>query len=346
MRESSRGRVARWLVLAALTLLVAAPPGWSETCSTSADLDAGTRQALEQTAQQYFADLAQGNSAALRQNAIASVAANFGGIETAVKEHAGAFPGMQSSVRSSFLLEALGQGTLARAEFLCGIFGPEGLTPYSVVFVLNNLPAGRYAVVVLEAKTKQGTDTVSFVLQQEPPMTGAWKLAGLYIAAAALGQHDGNWFWEQARVYQAKGQVYNAWFYYGLAHDLLRPLPFMTTADLVKFDDEQQKLAAPAGVPLKSPVDLAAENGRSFRITQMFPVPDPNDAAAGLDLVADYQAADVSDAQKAYLDNVAAIHALAAKYPELLQGFAGLAARAVDPAGKSYGTVVQGKDLK
>ena len=331
--------------LAALALLLAAP-GWSETCSTDADMDAGTRQAMEQTAQRYFADLAQGNSAALRQNAIASVAANFGGIEAAVKEHSGAFPGTQAGVRSSFLLEALGQGTLARAEFLCGIFGPEGLTPYSVVFALNNLPPGRYAIVILEAKTKEGADTVSFVLQQEPPMTGAWKLAGMYITASQLGQHDGKWFWEQARAFQAKGQSYNAWFYYGLARDLLRPLPFITTADLVKFDDDQQKLVAPAGLPLKGPVDLAAEGNQSFRITQMFPVPDPSDAAAGLDLVADYQAADVSDAQKAYLDNLAVIHALAAKYPELLQGFAGLAARAVDPAGKSYGTVVQGKDLK
>ena len=331
--------------LAALALLLAAP-GWSETCSTASDMDPATRQAMEQAAQRYFADLAQGNSAELRQNAIASVAANFGGIEAAVKEHSGAFPGTQASVRSSFLLEALGQGTLARAEFLCGIFGPDGLTPYSVVFVLNNLPPGRYAIVILEARTKQGADTVSFVLQQEPPMTGAWKLAGLYVTASQMGQHDGKWFWEQARAYQVKGQAYNAWFYYGLARDLLRPLPFITTAELVKFDDEQQKLVAPAGLPLKSPVDLAVEGGRSFRITQMFSVPDPSDAAAGLDLVADYQAADVSDAQKAYLDNLAVIHALAAKYPELLQGFAGLAARAVDPAGKSYGTVVQGKDLK
>lgn len=335
----------RWLAVAALALLLAAP-GWSETCSTSSDMDAGTRQALEQTAQRYFADLAQGDSAALRQNAIASVAANFGGIEAAVKEHAGAFPVTQSSVRSSFLLEALGQGTMARAEFLCGIFGPEGLTPYSVVFVLNNLPPGRYAVVILEGKTKEGSDAISFVLQQEPPMTGAWKLAGLYVATSALGGHDGKWFWEQARAYQAKGQAYNAWFYYGLARELLRPLPFMTTAELVKFDDEQQKVAPPAGLPLKGPVDLAAEGARSFRITQMFPVPDPSDPTAGLDLVADYQAADVSDAQKAYLDNLAVIHALAAKYPELLQGFAGIGARAVDPAGKSYGTLLQGKDLK
>ena len=176
-------------------------------------------------------------------------------------------------------------------------------------------------------------------------MTGSWRLAGLYVTSASLGEHDGKWFWEQARAYQVKGQSYNAWFYYGLARDLLRPLPFMTTADLVTFDDEQQKLAPPTGVPGKVPVELAAEGGQSFKVTQMFAVPDPANPASGLDLVADYQASDVSDMQKAYRDNLAVIHALAARYPELLQGFTGLAARAVDPAGKSYGTLLQGKDL-
>jgi hypothetical protein len=345
MRDATQRRAGRWAAVAALALLLAAP-GWSESCSTASDMDAGTRQALEQAAQRYFVAVAQGNSAALRQNAIASVAGNFSGIESAVKEHAGTLTGATATVRSSFLLEAPGQGTLARAEFLCGIFGPDGLTPYSVVFVLNDLPAGRYAVVILDAKVKAASEAVSFVLEQDPAMSGPWKLAGLYVTTAALGAHDGKWFWEQARAFQAKGQVYNAWLYYGLAHDLLRPVGFMTTAELVKFDDEQQKLAPPAGLPLKNPVEVMAEGGRTFRITQMFPVPDQNDPAGGLDVVADYQAGDVSDTQKAYLDNLAVIHALAAKYPELLEGFVGIAARAVDPAGKSYGTLLPGKDVK
>ncbi|HXZ28307.1 MAG TPA: hypothetical protein VEG08_09960 [Terriglobales bacterium] len=338
-------RAMPWAAGVALVLLLA-PPGWSQTCSTASDLDAATRQGLEQAARQYFAYVAQGNTAALQQNAIASVAGNFRGIESAVKEHAAELQAAQPSVRSSFLLDAPGPGTLARAEFLCGIFGPEGLTPYSVVFVLNDLPPGRYAVAILDASTPQGADAAAFVLQQEPAMTGAWKLAGLYLTVTRLGEHDGKWFWEQGRAFQAKGQTLNAWLYYGLARDLLRPLPFITTAELVKFDDEQQRLVPPAGVPLKEPAELIAEGGRSFKITQMFPVPDQKDAAAGLDLVADYQVADVSDTGKAYADNLAVIHALAAKYPELLQGFAALGARAVDPAGRSYGTVVQGKELR
>lgn len=341
-RQARGGR--RWLAVAALALLLS-PLCRGETCSTASDMEPGTRQALEQAARLYFGYVAQGNTAALRQSAIASVAGNFSGIESAVKEHAGTLTGAQPSVRSSFLLEAEGQGTLARAEFLCGIFGPDGLTPYSVVFVLSNLPVGRYAVVILDTSAKGGADTVSFVLQQEPAMTGAWKLAGLYVAAASLGGHDGKWYWEQARAYQAKGQPYNAWFYYGLAHNLLQPLAFMTTADLVKLDDEQQKLASSV-LGLKAPVEIAAEGGRSFKVTQIFAVPDPGDAAAGLDLVADYQAADISDTQKAYLDNLALIHTLAAKYPELKEGFVGLAARAADWSGKTYGTLVPVKELK
>ncbi len=51
------------------------------------------------------------------------VAANFAGIEAAVKENKVAFTGAKATVRPPFLLTADSAEPLARAEFLCGVFG-------------------------------------------------------------------------------------------------------------------------------------------------------------------------------------------------------------------------------
>jgi len=40
------------------------------------------------------------------------------------------------------------------------------------------------------------------------------------------------------------------------------------------------------------------------------------------------------------------IKALVAKYPELRDAFAGVVARAVDPSGRDYGTLLPMKDIK
>ncbi len=43
---------------------------------------------------------------------------------------------------------------------------------------------------------------------------------------------------------------------------------------------------------------------------------------------------------------MAVIKALIAKYPELKEAFAGVVARAVDPSGHDYGTLLAMKDIK
>ena len=87
---------------------------------------APVRAALETAAKRYFEMSARGDAAALQQNSIASVAASFAGIEAAVKENQAAFTGAKATVRPPFLLTADGPEPLARAEFLCGVFGQVG----------------------------------------------------------------------------------------------------------------------------------------------------------------------------------------------------------------------------
>jgi hypothetical protein len=62
--------------------------------------------------------------------------------------------------------------------------------------------------------------------------------------------------------------------------------------------------------------------------------------------VAKYQYPSVANTAQTYQENQAAIKALVAKYPEYKEGFTAIIARAVEPSGKDYGTMVAVKDIK
>jgi hypothetical protein len=63
-------------------------------------------------------------------------------------------------------------------------------------------------------------------------------------------------------------------------------------------------------------------------------------------VVVKYSAADISNTQKTFQDNMAVIRALVAKYPELREAFAGVVARAVAPSGQDYGSMLPMKEIK
>ena len=211
--------------------------------------------------------------------------------------------------RPPFLLKAEGAAPLARAEFLCGVFGAQGQTPDSAVFVIPNLPPGNYGIVTLDAASPHGAYTVSFVLQQQGVH---WKLGGLYAKPAQIAGHDGNWFASRAREFKSKGQTRDAWFYFGEARELLVPVPFMATAATDRLYDEMQPLK-PADL---APLDLAG-GGKTCRVTDLFPVPVGRD----FDLVVKYRSADISDTGKTFQDNLVVMRALLAKYPEYRDAF-------------------------
>src|SRR6266513_773560 len=153
--------ITLWLLSAVLTLR-----SHAETCLSSADMDEATRSALVNTAKRYFDFAAKGYSASLQQHAIPSLASSFSGVENAVKENQPAFAGAQATPRPPFLLKAEGTAPLARAEFLCGVFGAQGQTANSAEFVIPNLPPGNYGLVTLDITSPKGAHTLTFVLQQ------------------------------------------------------------------------------------------------------------------------------------------------------------------------------------
>ena len=340
MKSKASGRQRRnvYRGCAAALLLCMGTSSLAENCLTANDMEPGTRTALASAGQRYFDFIVKGDVASLRQAVIPSLASDFSGIENTVKGNQAALAGSKGTARPPFLLEAEGTAPLPRAEFFCGVFGRSGQTSDSAAFYLSNLPPGKYAVVILDAPSSKGPYAVSLILQL---LGSDWKLGGLYIKAAQIAGHDSDWFLTRARDFKSKGQVHNAWLYYLEARSLISPLPFMSTAATDKLYDESQK-ALPPDFPADGKTATLAGGTTSYKVTDLFPEAVVND----LDLVVKYQAADVSNTNQAYQGNIAVMKALVTKFPELRNAFAAIEARAVDPTGRDYGTLLAMKDIK
>jgi hypothetical protein len=310
----------------------------AQSCLSAPDMEAALRKALETTAQKYFEMSERGDTAALQQNSIALISANFGGVESAVKENQAAFTGAHATVRPPFLLTADGVEPLARAEFLCGVFGPSGQTSQSAVFVLPNLPPGKYGVTILDVGGGKEPRTLTMVLQQ---VGTDWKLAGYFVRSPQVNGHDGVWFQQRTRDFKSKGETHNAWLYYREAIAIISPVDFMSTLASDRLYDETQA-AQPSDMPANgNTVDLNA-GGKTYRLTEIFPLAVGDD----LDVVVKYSSPDISNTQKTFQDNMQVIKALVTKFPELRSAFAGVVARAVDPSGHDYGSMLPMKDIK
>jgi hypothetical protein len=327
-----------WTSLSVSALIFCAGFARAQTCLTAGDMDEPTRATLVSTAKRYFDMVARGDSATLRQNSIASVASDFSGIETAVKDNQANFSGVQANPRSPFLLKVEGAAPLARAEFLCGVFGRSGQTSDSAVFAIPNLPPGSYAIVILDVPTAKQPDTVSFVLQQEGK---DWKIGGLYIKESQIAGHDANWFADRARAFKTKGQNRDACFYYLEARDLAVPVRFMYTQLTDKLADESETVK-PTDLPADGSTTELAAAAKTFKLTTLFPMAVGQD----FDLVVKYQSADVSNTAQTFQDNSAVMKALLVKYPEFRDAFDGIVARAVEPSGRDYGSLLPMKDIK
>src|SRR5258708_51329 len=340
LRMNPLTRNMKALVCSALFILIGSITlnARAESCQTSDDMYAATKNAITAARQRYFGLLAKGDTASLKQNAIPSLATDFSGVENTVKAHQAELTGAQATPRPVFLLEADGPPPKPHSEFYCGVFGKNGQTSGSAIFYLDNLPPGKYAVIILDTTASVGKTSSSMILQQAGT---DWKLGGLFVKSQQVSGHDSNWFITQARAYKAKGQGHNAWFYYMEARSLISPLPFMSTLVSDKLYDESQTLQ-PADMPPENKTADLSGGGTTYKVTAIF----PETVGTDLDLIVKYQAADVSNTNTAYQGNVAVMKAMVAKYPELRDAFAGVVARAVDPIRLDYGTLLALKDIK
>jgi hypothetical protein len=281
----------------------------------------------------------KGDTASMRQNAIASLASDFTGIETAVKDHAKDLTDAKATVKNVFVLTVEGTAPLEHGEFYCGVFGKNGQTSNSAVFYLDNLQPGKYAVALLSAASAKGQTNFSLILEKAG---NDWKLGDLYITPGAVGGHDVEWYVNQAREYKKNGQLHSAWFYFLEARELASPLSFrMATAATDRLYDESHTVA-PTDIPAGGKTADLVAAGTTYKLTSLF----PQSAGDDLYLVVKYQVPDASNTNQAYQSNMAVIGALVAKLPEIRGAFTGIVARAVDSNGHDYGTLMSMKDIK
>jgi len=326
------------IIVTVVILTILSTPLRAQTCLTSADMESSDRTAVEAAAKRFFDMSTRADSDSLKQNSIASLAADFSGVERALKDHQPDLAGATAAVRPPYLLTVDGAAAMPRAEFLCGVFGPSGQTSHSSVFVLNNLPPGKYAVAILDVTGGKNPLTLTFVLQQ---IGANWKLAGYSTRQQQANGHDAAWFAQQARDFKGNGQNHNAWLYYRQAIALASPVDFMSTQFTDKLYDESQTVQ-PADMPATDTAFDLSAGGKTYRWTAIFPLAVGND----LDVVVKYSAADISDTHKTYDQNVQIIKAVVTKFPELKSAFAGVVARAVSPTGDDYGSLLEMRDIK
>ncbi len=323
--------------LIVLVLTFVATLAWSETCLTTGDMDPATRSAIENTAKRFYQATATGDFATLRNAAIPSLQGNFGGIERAVATNKDAFAGTQPDVYSTYILDATGGApTLDNAMFMCGVYN----SPNRLEFQIPNLPAAKYAFVILDANGQKGPYWLSLVLQQMPD---GWKLAGFYPKALHAGDKGPGWFLTQARDYRAKGQMHNAYFYYVEARNLALPVSFMMTRPIEKLDSEAQPIV-PKDIPGDSPLAFTSNAGKSYSITEITPIA----ATDGVHLILKYKSpVAVSDTRNAFQNNMDLINSFGQKYPEYKSAFSAIEAWAIDPqSGQDYEIMLKMSDIK
>ena len=322
-----------------LATLAVAIPAFSQTCFTSDDMEAATRTAIQSTGTRYFKMVAGGDMASLKQSSIPAVAADFSSIENTIKENQANLAGAQATPRPPYLLKAEGAAPLPKAEFLCGVFDARGQTKGSAEFDIPNLPPGTYAVETLDVTAPKAGFMLSWVLQQ----SGAdWKIGGFYLRLAQIVGHDSNWFLDRARTFKSKAQAHNAWLYFLQGRELAMALPFMFTQLTDKLYEEAQSVK-PTDFPLDgNTADVASADGKTYKLTTIFPFAVGQD----LDVVVKYQTASVADSGQTFQENMNVMRALVTKFPELREAFDGVVARAVEPSGKDYGSLMPMKDIK
>src|SRR4051812_25160764 len=159
----------RLIIGTALVVLALVWQAKAEQCSTSAEMDGATKSAVQSTASQWFNYVVQGNSQALAAAAIPDIASNVSGVDGILQEHKAALAGASASVRNVYLLDATGTTPqLDKAEFYCGVFNSSN----KVGFTLQNLPAGRYALVIMDVQNSKIPYFYSFLMRQEG---NSWK---------------------------------------------------------------------------------------------------------------------------------------------------------------------------
>lgn len=307
--------------LAAALPLGLALPAFGVSCTTQSQMPAAQRTVLAQSAQMIAANVESGNAAGVRAQTVPGVAAQFEGIANSIQQVSTSIQRATLTVDSLYALDATDLKSPQETQFFCGVSG----SALTVEVTIPNLPPGKYALAIIHATGVQQPQQLSLVLQNEPPGSPDWKLAGFFARPMMMGGHDGLWFWRQARDYAARKQVWNAYFYYQTAQYLLQPVDFISSPNLQKLQRETEQ-NRPDNLPGADPMRLSA-GAQTFDVTNLH----TGELSNQLDLVITFTATPGQNPVAARAQVTAVMRALLQQHPELESAFHGLWVYAATP---------------
>lgn len=309
------------MVLAGLLPLAMTLPVLAVNCTTQSQMSEAQRTALEQTTRTLAANIQSGNTNAVREQTIAAVASQFGGIANSIQAIDASIQKAAITVDTLYLLDATDLKGPEETQFFCGIAG----SPLTVEITIPNLPPGKYAFALVHATGVPNPQQLSLVLANDPAGSTSWKLAGFFTKPMTLAGHDGLWFWRGARAMAAKKQMWGAWFYYQTAQLLLDPVDFLTSPNLQKLQRETEQ-ARPDTLPGVEPMRIMF-NGQTLNVTDVH----VGEFAGKMDLIVAYEGAPTQDPVAARAQVTAVMRTLLQQHPELRDAFHGLWVHASAP---------------
>jgi hypothetical protein len=321
------------VLLAATAALMGPLTVRAETCTTESQMTQAQRVIYEQAARSLGAQILAGNTAAVRANTVAAVAAQFDSIAGSIEQVSPLIAKATLTVNALYNLNAQdlkaggksGSGA-NQAQFFCSVPNSALL----VTVTIPKLPAGNYLLAVLHATGVEHPQQLTLLMENDPAGSAMWKLAGLYIRPMTAAGHEGVWYWKKARSFAANKQNLNAYFYYQTAAYLLNPVDFLSSPNLEKLSKEQQEVM-PQELSGKAPMMVKA-GGQTLAVTSL-----RTDTFSGaLDLVVDYNVQGVSDPVSTRAQIVSLMKALLTAHPELREGFHGLWVYAHYSNGQSF----------
>jgi len=301
----------RWTILMALALLLTPWAGWAASCTSEPQLGSLDRDALSAIVTKLANAVTAQDESTLQAALLPQEAAQWDGIRATVEQAAPLLKGGQFQLRDLYVLDASEQTAPMDTQFFCS----NASGSLTVTVNMNDLPPGRYAVVLADAAGAPLAGQIGLILAWDGAAV-AWKLAGLTIRPGVFEGHDGVWYWVRGRSL-AKADPWSAWYSYDAARYLLLPVDFLSSPNLEKLRQEQA-LIMPSpqnAFPLSLP-----DGDRTWKIEAVgF---DPTLREADLGVV--YQSTGVTDPAALRTEATAVLSAFLKTQPGIRANFHGL----------------------
>ena len=309
-------RLSRALVLPlALAGAMLSLVAHAASCKTQSQMTPAEREALSIAARGMIVSVQNGDAQGLRAMTLPAVAEDFSGIAESVATLAPTVQSATITIDDLYVLDASSEPAgVARTDFYCG-------NPV-VVLNFNNLPPGNYALVIVHATGVPKPQQIALILAQSPDHR--WMLGGFFSKPMTEAGHDGLWYWVSARKFAQSNKTWDSWFYYRQAAYFLQPVDFISSPNLEKLQQEQNRVK-PTNLPEPQQPLMVGGQGSSFQVTTV----DTTTTFGPLDLEVGYipdatQTAQLHDPIAARKQVLQVMAGLLSLHPELRDAFHGI----------------------